>query len=637
MSFDPNILISSTFGDYTKTYLSGSEFATYYIHDEEGENLDIAFGEGDTLQHSGSNENYIRSIFNNLDPFISLDFNEVSTEDDATFRIYSLSDFSRWDDSTFGQVSNNNNYWDILWRNSSSDVDFNRNTIIHEIGHALGLSHPNEDPTNSLWDSDITVMSYNKSINGWNTSFSSNDIQALRLIWGTEEEGIPHNLEIEDDKGLDFDDPIIDDYSQDLNTSGSLSPGNSVNGSIEKLGDRDWFSLDLTAGEILQLQLIGTTSASKICPCFSCNQKKYGTNSESRKSINEDKNLFSGESLRDPFLRLYDKNGDLLYSNDDSGIDLNSLIQFEAVYTGKYFASAGGYNDNYLGYYTLSLTIDDFANDISSEGVLTYGQEIFGNLEVQGDKDWFALNATKGDQFQIDLIGLSLIDSNLNLYSNNGDLLASNDDFSSDGLDSRIIYSSTYSGNYYVSVEGFKNRYKGSYSLSATLINSEIQLQTLNSDLEALNYIASNVDLIRAFGTDLDAAKDHYVSHGNLEGRSISNFNAANYLNNYSDLSDVFGTDLEAAIRHYITNGYAEGRTDLNKNNSNMKIKPEYLKFLSINDDSMKRIIPKEVGISSLLNSPFIENNNMGVFEISRYSNNFLYSSEHETLELNIN
>ena len=68
-----------------------------------------------------------------------------------------------------------------------------------------------------------------------------------------------------------------------------------------------------------------------------------------------------------------------------------------------------------------------------------------------------------------------------------------------------------------------------------------------------------------------------------------------------------------------------------------MKIKPEYLKFLSINDDSMKRIIPKEVGISSLLNSPFIENNNMGVFEISRYSNNFLYSSEHETLELNIN
>ena len=55
-------------------------------------------------------------------------------------------------------MENNNNHWDILWLDSSSDLNFNRNTIIHEIGHSLGLSHPNEDPTNSLWDTDITVM-----------------------------------------------------------------------------------------------------------------------------------------------------------------------------------------------------------------------------------------------------------------------------------------------------------------------------------------------------------------------------------------------------------------------------------------------------------------------------------------------
>ena len=164
MSFDSNIIISSTFGDYTRSFLSGSETATYYIHDYENQNIDIAYGEANTAGHDSDTENYIRSIFRNLDPLISLDFTEVFNANEATFRIYSVIDFSKWDDATFGEVTNNTNYWDILWRRSDSDTEFNQNTIIHEIGHSLGLSHPNEDPTNILWDTDITVMSYNKGI-----------------------------------------------------------------------------------------------------------------------------------------------------------------------------------------------------------------------------------------------------------------------------------------------------------------------------------------------------------------------------------------------------------------------------------------------------------------------------------------
>ena len=68
------------------------------------------------------------------------------------------------------------------------------------------------------------------------------------------------------------------------------------------------------------------------------------------------------------------------------------------------------------------------------------------------------------------------------------------------------------------------------------------------SDLEALNYIACNVDLINAFGTNIDEAKTHYETYGHSEGRSITGFNATNYLNNYSDLSNAFGNDLEELL-----------------------------------------------------------------------------------------
>ena len=85
---------------------------------------------------------------------------------------------------------------------------------------------------------------------------------------------------------------------------------------------------------------------------------------------------------------------------------------------------------------------------------------------------------------------------------------------------------------------------------------------TTLSDLEAYNYIASNNDLISAFGIDIEAAKSHYTNYGKSEGRSINTFSASNYLSKYSDLAAAFGNDETLALKHYIQNGYAEGRTD---------------------------------------------------------------------------
>ena len=90
-NFDRNIIISTEFGDYTRSYLSGSEQISYYIHDYSNQNIDIASGTADTLSHNSIYESYIRNTFNDLDPLISLDFSEVYNSDEAILRIYSVS------------------------------------------------------------------------------------------------------------------------------------------------------------------------------------------------------------------------------------------------------------------------------------------------------------------------------------------------------------------------------------------------------------------------------------------------------------------------------------------------------------------------------------------------------------------
>ena len=82
------------------------------------------------------------------------------------------------------------------------------------------------------------------------------------------------------------------------------------------------------------------------------------------------------------------------------------------------------------------------------------------------------------------------------------------------------------------------------------------------TDFQALNYIASNADLIGAFGINIDAAKSHYTNNGISEGRSLTSFSASDYLSKYSDLSAAFGNNETLALKHFIQSGYAEGRTD---------------------------------------------------------------------------
>ena len=84
---------------------------------------------------------------------------------------------------------------------------------------------------------------------------------------------------------------------------------------------------------------------------------------------------------------------------------------------------------------------------------------------------------------------------------------------------------------------------------------------TTLSDLEVYNYIASNNDLISAFGIDIEAAKSHYTNYGISEGRPLDNFDEWGYLASNNDLLNHFGSNTTEAIKHFISYGKSEGRS----------------------------------------------------------------------------
>ncbi len=239
------------------------------------------------------------------------------------------------------------------------------------------------------------------------------------------------------------------------NTRARLALGQTVNADLGYAGDVDWYRIRLTAGESYRFTLSGS----------------------------------GDKPVDDPFLRIRDRSGEELASDDDGGEGLNSYLEFSAPSTGDYFIDAGAFSDGGEGGYTLTAAAGDIPADASTDAALAAdGDGRAGVLAPSGDRDWYRLELEQGQGVRLSLDSTetedALGDPMLVVHGPDGADLASDDD-GGEGLNAWLEFQAPEAGVYYVEARGFVEDAAGRYFLS--LLAGEI-----GADAESAEQLAAN-------------------------------------------------------------------------------------------------------------------------------------------------
>ncbi|WP_292935565.1 pre-peptidase C-terminal domain-containing protein [Noviherbaspirillum sp.] len=267
------------------------------------------------------------------------------------------------------------------------------------------------------------------------------------------------------------------DVAANVGTTGTVSVGGSVTGTIDTSSDADWYGVSLTANTTYTIRLQGSGS--------------------------------SNGTLYDPLISgIYDANGVYVsntYADDQDGRD--SSINFTPSSTGTYYISAEGYS-NYTGTFRLSVNdsgSSDIAANTNTTGTVAVGGSVTGTIGSTTDADWYAVNLTAGSTYTVRMQGSGSSNGTLydplisGIYNSGGVLVANTYADDQDGRDSRLDFTPTSSGTYYVSAEGYGS-YTGTFRLSVE--------QQSNSDLAASTATTGVVFVNSSATSTIDVAND---------------------------------------------------------------------------------------------------------------------------------
>lgn len=149
----------------------------------------------------------------------------------------------------------------------------------------------------------------------------------------------------------------------------------------------------------------------------------------------------------------------------------------------------------------LPTPMDVIAGNAATVASLSVSALQASSIDFGGDQDWFrvTLNAGWRYSFAMDAAAGSSLDSYLRLLSATGQQLAFNDDAA--GMNSRLSFTATTSGTYYLSAQGFEAS-TGSYSLMMTAVEADRVLNGTSRN-DTLNGAGGNDCLSGFAGNDL--------------------------------------------------------------------------------------------------------------------------------------
>ena len=237
--------------------------------------------------------------------------------------------------------------------------------------------------------------------------------------------------------------PPPDDYADNPDTDGAIGVGETAAGDIGHEDDSDWFAIELAAAQSYVIDLEGAATG--------------------------------GGALSDPYLELFDSDGNVVDFNDDGGEGLNSRLIVTPDRSGRYFIGAAAFGGA-TGSYTLSVAEyvappDDYGADSGTAGSAVVGGSTGGDIEIADDTDWFALDLAAGDRIMIDLEGSptgagTLSDPYLTVYDAGGAAILSDDDGGTD-FNSRLLFEPPAAGRYDLEAAAFGSA-TGTYTLTVS-------------------------------------------------------------------------------------------------------------------------------------------------------------------------
>ncbi|MES2300215.1 MAG: DUF4214 domain-containing protein [Pseudomonadota bacterium] len=219
-----------------------------------------------------------------------------------------------------------------------------------------------------------------------------------------------------------------DDFSASVATSGKLAVGASVDGALENGGgDRDWFSLNLSAGTTYFISIDGA---------------KWS------------------HSIGGDLLRLLDASGREVTraATNSDGRSTAEALSYSVTHSGIYFVEVSSPARS-TGGYTLSAAIgeaDDYGNTPATAGHLDATGPTHGRLEFSQDKDMFKLSVIAGVSYGIGIRGPNNDDPRVDLVDSAGQPIRVDFAMSSPNYERYLIQPLT-SGDLYLTVSNSYN------------------------------------------------------------------------------------------------------------------------------------------------------------------------------------